>query len=184
MKKIVIILFIVVVIGIIATKYFKKIRDVGKLDIGIKSFYFVNDKLNSINGIFELLGNLSSLSLPAIIEIEINNLSASTYTIQNLYVEVYSKTGVLIAKPDKLITDKIKILPGAKTIIKIPYTIDLLGLKALATSLSNSNTISVQDLLLSYVTTKKIGTQINLIGYLNAEGITVLDIPINETIDI
>jgi len=181
MKKVVIIVSVIIVIFIII-RYLKKIKDVVKLDIGLADFYF-ETKLKSLKDVAAWITDILNLTIPIWFIIAIKNFGDSKYTINNIYVQAFTVKGVKVANPVNPFTQKIIVQPKTETQFKIKYNLTVPGLIAMATEagLKGDTKTVIATLLKKWFTTGALGLTINLKGYANAEGLKMVDIPINET---
>ena len=113
-------------------------------------------------------------SLPIIAGIKINNYTDETYTLQQLYVELYKPTetkggeDTLIAAQTAPLAETFIIQPSKdndKNILHIPFTIST---GAFIKEMGKGTTL--QDIL-NWYSGGKLGKKIKLLGYLVAEGI-------------
>jgi len=180
MKKTVIIILIVIVLitGLyFGLKYYKKYKNLNYLVPELNDFSFDWAGKNAM----QIVTDISDRSTTANLSLKIKNFSDSKYTVNSLFVKVYSMNDTYIGGQINPYTDTIEILPNSEIIVNLKIDLSTAGITQLAKQLGN---IGLLQLATNYYTKGIIGTQIKLKGNLSAEGLKVLSIPIDETIDI
>ncbi len=142
------------------------------------------EKLKLSNVSFEFPKNLRDVlslmtdSFYSTVTVTISNHSDVNYTVNSIYINVYTLQNNLIAEQTQPLANAVNIPPRKNTEISINYKMDYTTITRLYKD--NNLKFSTQTLrnLLLY---QKLNTQLILKGTVSTEGITL---PINETIDI
>lgn len=178
MKKI-LIYGLLIVVFFVVIKYYIKYRDLSKLRFQNVKFDF--DTKNQ--GIKTMLSSLVSTSIPVKISIDIQNMSNSTYELNNANLTVYNSKGVVVATPTAPIKNSIKI-PAKKTVtVPLDYELKTSGIIQLCRELNLTPQTAdkgIAWILARWVLEGELGIDLYLSGYVNAEGFTKIDIPINN----
>ncbi len=166
MNKIIPIISIIVAIISISTL---KIRS----NVKKMSYEMLDFSLN-IKNFLDVVSVLAS-GVDATLIIAIQNLSNTAYTVKEMFIEIYTTDGDLIAKPSGR-TDNINIVANGKTPVNIEYHITLRGLyKMLKIALEKDD---LKTILQSYLDTGTLGTDVKVKGFVKAG---ILSININDT---
>lgn len=156
------------IVGIYALKFKNEVK---KISYEIGGFSL------KITNFSDILLALTS-GLDASLTISLNNFSNKAYSIKELFIELYTTDGDLIAKP-KNRTDNISIKENGITDLILDYYIDTRGLyKLLKIALKYS---TLKDLLSNYLETGEIGTDLRIKGFVNAG---IININVNEIITV
>jgi len=184
MKKVFYISIVVFALFMII-RYIKKIKDVAKLQIGIADFKF-DKQLRTLADVTAWLLDIANLSIPMTFDISINNFGQSKYTINNLFIAAYTTNGIKVASPLNPLQSPVIVLPLSETIIQLKYNLTVPGLVALAKEAGQmGDTLTIiRTILTNWFTRGVLGLTLVLKGYVNAEGVKMLDIPVNETQEI
>ena len=162
----------VAVISIFAVMFFvifgKKIKDAKKIKIA--GIDIAVTKFSIFDGI------------DVIVNVQIGNYSNADFNLQQISLNAFTEKGKKIASQTEPLLNSIILKAGQNVTVPVKYNFDQSGVTALLkdSDLINSFT-DAYKVLQQYVTTKKIGAKIKLIGFITAEDITV---NINETIEI
>ena len=186
-KTIIIITVIILALGtagFFGYKLYKKYDDTELLQYEVEGFDF-DLNLKTLAGVAAASKSIVSGWLGSDLKMKIRNQSDSNYTVNSLFVELFTLDGTLIASPI-VVVDKFSIDSKKENNISIKYDISLAGLKHFAKQLGITGLgdyATIYKLLLKYYNDGKIGTSLILKGYISAENLPV-NIPINETIEI
>lgn len=163
-------------------KYLKKYSDLDMLMYDIDSVK-LNVPFNSIADVPATLGELLSLTIPVDINFLFQNHSESDFTVNSIYLELYTTDNDLIAYQDE-VKDEFKVEAKKNNYALFSFNLYLTGLKKLIKQYDTTLLGSVSKLFNTYFTTKKFGFKVRLKGWVTAEGIKVVKIPIDKIIDI
>jgi len=174
-KKILTVLTIVIILIIAggSTVFASKAIQAKKISIGNITVEFPN----GFNFLKIVMGGLKIT-----VKIILSNYSNANITVNQIKIDVFSLENNLIVSQIAPLSENIEVLKNSNTPISIDYLIDYTSLVTLLkdnkmiTSLTDATTI-----IKNIVTSKKLGTQIILKGFVTAEKVKV---NINETIDV
>ncbi len=131
-----------------------------KLRIGIQSIKFPNLKLNSI-----------LQSIRPTVTLAIDNFSSTALAIEQLKIDVYSKSGKLIATQQKPMDKSFFIQPKQENLLPLVFEIssgnvlmlalESGGIKQIATNKVTTNSYGIPLRITGFVTTQKISIPIN-----------------------
>ena len=168
MKRAIIILAIVFLIGYFAWKITRKATGATRMEFDIDG---VNIDVSSFSDLlgFALSGKDSTIN------IIVSNYSNETYAIDTLYVELYSLPdengqSILIGYQTQPVKD-IEIQPMQNTTIALPVFLKGALIYQLAKQLSLSDLSQFYNVLQNYFATGKFGTAIVVKGYAVLKGI-------------
>ncbi|MBR6279395.1 MAG: hypothetical protein IKR41_11675 [Bacteroidales bacterium] len=164
---------ILAVVIFFVVKYYIKYRDISKLRFMNVKFDF---KLENA------LSSLASLTVPARISIDIHNMSGSTYELNNAYLNIFDKEGVLVATPTSIMKKAVVIPAGGTATVSLDYELQANGIARLCKNLNIKG--GAAAVLRKYLTDGQLGVKLLISGYVNAEGFTKIDIPVNTEITV
>lgn len=134
-------------------------KNIGKLDYSLKNADFnlhtptdiIASFLNGVDANFSFI---------------IDNPTNQNFSVDSLNVDIYSKTGQLIAKSSEVLKN-IKIIKNGKTQINFSYNIDVLGFYKM---LDVHNKTDLIQMFNSYIENDVFGKEVNLKGYIKEFG--------------
>lgn len=161
MKKIIlIILTLVAVVAVFALKFKSEVK---KISYEIDGFSL------KISNFSDIVVAITS-GVDAKLKINLNNFSNKAYGIKELFIELFTVDGDLIASPKKR-TDNLSITPNGITTLNLEYHINTRGLyKLLKTALKEN---SLKEILNNYLENGELGTDINIKGFVKASNINL-----------
>lgn len=181
MKKWILIIIIVAVIGTGAFWAYKKYSGAKKLDVGVAD-YKINMPVKSAFDVIKAVSDLASLTINADVSINLKNYSDQNFKVSQIKADIYTESGQLLASPVNPLSADFTIRKNDTTLQKFKYNISVNALIDVLKSLPGSTPkAKAENLLKNYFTNGKIGIKLIVKGFVTAEGITV---DLNETLDI
>ena len=174
LKHIIIILLIAAALTI-GYVYFKKVKDAGD---SLRPEYDHFRPTDSGWALKALMGGFT-----AEIGFKLTNFSTSKFTVNQIKIDCYTLDDVLIASPVKPMTNKIVIEPNSQPVANLDYFISKEGVVKLLESVG-MDISAWAGVGVNYLKYNKLGLKIKIKGFVQAEGISILKIPIEEIIDI
>lgn len=180
MKKqfIIILVSVLLITGLFfSVKYYQKYKNLEELD-GELNFFKL--KFSGATGI-DIVNDLSDGNVDADISLKIINPTNSQYTVNSIFIEVYTLNDIYIGGQKKAIEDKIVIEKQSSKDIE---TIINLSGKGIAELVKELKEIGLLQIAKNYLTTEMLGTKIKIKGFISVENLGFLKIKLDEIIDI
>lgn len=155
MKKI---FWLIGILAIIVIIYFstKKISGLTKMEFDVDSISFdVQDWKDFLK--------LIATGVDGEIDLLLQNFSGEKYSFDNIYVEVYSLNGTLIAYQKTANIAPVEIQPNIDNVVKLPFYFKNAFFVQIAKQL-DSNVLSIAS---NYFSTGKFGTSVIVKGYIS-----------------
>lgn len=162
MKKTLKILLIICIVAILVqgTRLLRKFHHANRLKINVKRFRLIN----------------ISSEISSSIILEVGNFSKSTFKINQVSIEVFTKSGEILARPKAPLSKPFKLKPNQNNELPIDFQIStpvvLSELKRMG---------GITSVLSNFLTSGKYGLELQLRGFIVAQNIKI---DINQTINV
>jgi len=165
-KRAVIITSIIVFFVVLYFTVGRKIQNLKKIEFTGASFKFTQTPSSIVN--------ILSEDFVSKVTLKIQNFSNIDYKIDQSNIGIYSKKGNLIASPTNPINSSIILNKNSNNEIPISYRFDYTSLITLIKDNGLANSfLAAYNVIKSYITTKKLNTEIITKGFIVSNGITI-----------
>ena len=186
-KKTVVIASIVLVLAIavpFGLKLYKKYKDSDLL-----VYEFAGFKFNWNSGVLKTVAEIMSGWTTADMSLRIKNFSNSKFTVNSIFIQLYTMKDELIVEQKKQLTEPFVIPANNNSVLTLTLDVKVAGVVALAKQLGEDTGGDIFSIIKNvvdsyYLKDGSFGTKVKLKGSFTAEGITFLNIPLDDVIEI